>query len=252
MNTSIHSGTALITGASSGIGAVYADRLARRGHDLVLVAGDRDTLCVLAARLTDHTGRSVEVVAADLATKEGLRSVERVLSNDASMTLLVNNAATGTVASRRARDPDEIARMIDFLVTVPMRLACVACSAFAARGHGTIINIASIAADPFDGVTIGAKAFVLAFSRSLHRDPDSKGIRVQVVLPDAEATGFWETAGIPLKRLPGWMVTSVANMVDAAIAGLDLGEIVTTLSPPDVARWGAHEAARRAMRLGPP
>jgi short-subunit dehydrogenase len=190
MNTTIHSGTALVTGASSAIGAVYADRLARRGHDLVLVARDRDRLCALASAITDDTGRSIEVLAADLGTREGLRSVERVLANDASMTMLVNNAGTGPTVPMPALDPDELERMIELGLTAPMRLACAAWPAFAARRHGTIINVASIAIEEPNGVHVGATAFVLAFSGLLHHELASKGIRVQAVLPDGPARRF--------------------------------------------------------------
>jgi short-subunit dehydrogenase len=248
MNTSIHSGTALITGASSGIGAVYADRLARRGHDLVLVARDRDRLCALAAAITDDTGRSVEVLATDLGTKDGLRSVERVLADDASMTMLVNNAGRGAAAPLLASDPDGLERIIDLNVTAPLRLACAAWPAFAARGHGTIINIASVAAKQFNGVHVGAMAFVLAFSQSLHHELASMGIRVQAVFPAAGAAEFGGADGTPVERLTLRMVMSVTNMVDAALAGLDLGEIVTIPSLPDAAQWDAYQAARRAMR----
>ncbi len=183
------------------------------------MARDRDRLCALAAGITDDTGRSIEVLAADLGTKEGLRSVEQVIATDASMTMLVNNAGTGATAPPLASDPDEMERMIDLGVTAPMRLACAACPGFAARGHGTIINIASIAADQFDGVQVGARALVLAFSRLLHLELASKGIRVQAVLPCGAA-----------------MVMSVTDMVDAALMGLDLGETVTIPSPPDATR----------------
>jgi len=227
MNTSIHSGTALITGACSGIGAVYADRLARRGHDLVLVARARARLCALAARITDDTGRSVEVLAADLATKKGLRSVERVLADDASMTMLVNSAGPGAAAPLLALDADEMERMIGLCVTVPVRLACAAWPGFAARGHGTIINIAPFAGEPSNGVQIGAGALVLAFSRSLHHELASKGIRVQAVFPCSPATEVRDTGDAPLELLSSRIAMSVTDMVDAALTGLDLGEIVT-------------------------
>ena len=251
MNTKIHSGTALITGACSGIGAVYADRLARRGHDLVLVDRDRDRLCALASGVTDDTGRSVEVLAADVGTAKGLRSVERVLATDASVTMLVNNSGQASSPPLLISDPDEMQRMINLDVTAPMRLACAACPAFAERGRGTLINVASIVAltpELLNGVYVGVKAFVLAFSQSLHSELSPKGIRVQVVLAGATTTEFRGTGGIPVMRLPSRMVMSVATLVDAALAGLDLGEIVTIPSLPDIAQWDVYEAARHAMR----
>jgi short-subunit dehydrogenase len=251
MNTKLHSGTALITGAASGIGAAYADRLARRGHDLVLVDRDRDRLCSLASGITDYTGRSVEVLTADIGTGKGLRSVERVLATDASLTMLVNNAGRASSAPLLTSDPDELERMINLDVTALMRLASAACPAFAQRGHGTLINVASIAAltpEQLNGVYVGVNAFVLALSQSLHSELSPKGIRVQVVLPGATPTEFRRPGGISVERLPSRMVMSITTMVDAALAGLDLGEIVTIPSLPDVAQWDVYEAARQAMR----
>jgi short-subunit dehydrogenase len=182
---SLHrNGAALITGASSGIGAAYAERLARRGYDLTLVARNRRRLDALAARISDETGRGVEVLQADLGNKEDLARIETALKQDASLTMLVNNA--GVVAL--------------------MRLTYAAASVFAARGHGAIINIPSVA----------AIAFVLTFSQSLHHEFADKGVRFQVVLPGATSAA----------------VMPVGEMVDAALAGLDLGELVTIPSLP--------------------
>src|SRR5580692_11586016 len=112
MNTHIHQGTALITGASSGIGAVYADRLARRGYDLILVARNTDRLTALARKLSDQTGRSVEVVTADLTDKSDLARVEQTLRSDASITLLINNAGAGATAPLLSSDIDRMQAMV--------------------------------------------------------------------------------------------------------------------------------------------
>lgn len=243
-------GTALVTGASSGIGAIYADRLAARGHDLILVARNRGKLADLAARITDRTGRSVEIVTADLGDKADLRAVERVLATDASISVLVNNAGVGATAPLRSADVDAMERMIDLDVTALMRLTYAAAPAFVARGHGTIVNIASIVAigpEILNGVYGGAKAFVLALTQSLHHELADKGLRVQAVLPGATATDFWGIAGTPVEHLPGEIVMPATAMVDAALAGLDAGELVTIPSLPDVAQWQAYEAARQAM-----
>ena len=243
-------GTALVTGASSGIGALYADRLAERGHDLILVARNRAKLAGLAARIADRTGRSVEVVAADLSDKTDLRAVERVLANDASLTMLVNNAGVGATAPLLSADVDAMERMIDLDVTALMRLTYAAAPAFVARGRGTIVNIASIVAigpEILNGVYGGAKAFVLALTQSLHHELASKGLRVQAVLPGATATDFWGVAGTPVEHLPGEIVMPADAMVDAALAGLDIGELVTIPALPDAAQWQAYEAARQAM-----
>lgn len=253
MNTPIHQGTALITGASSGIGAIYADRLARAGYDLILVARRADLLRSLAQDLTTRTGRSVETLAADLTRADDLTRVESVLRTDASITLLVNNAGVGATAPLLQSDVADMDRMIALNVSVPMRLAYAAAPAFVARGTGTIVNIASIVAlqpELLNGVYGGSKAFVLALSQSLQHELADKGVRVQAVLPGATATGFWNVAGLPIENLPQEMVMSAEDMVDAALAGLAMGETVTIPALPDIADWNALETARNALRPG--
>ena len=252
MNTRIHKGTALITGASSGIGAVYADRLARAGYDLILVARRADKLRSLASELTTKTGRSVETIAADLTKANELAKVELVLRTDASITLLVNNAGVGSTAPLLQSDVADMDRMITLNVNVLMRLAYAAAPAFVARGQGTIVNIASVVAlapELLNGVYGGSKAFVLAFSQSLQHELRNKGVRVQAVPPGPPATDFWDAAGTPVAHLPQQIVMSVHDMVDAALAGLAQGELVTIPALPDVADWNAFEQARKA--LGP-
>jgi len=245
-------GTALVTGASSGIGAVYADRLARRGYDLVLVARRADRLQALAERLAADTGRSVRTLVADLTEPAALARVEATLRDDAAVTLLVNNAGVGATAPLLASDARRLDAMIALNVAVPTRLAHAAARAFAARGAGTIVNIASVVAvapELLNGVYGASKAFVLAFTQSLHQELAGQGIRVQAVLPGATATAFWADAGRPVELLPPEIVMSADDVVDAALAGLDQGEVVTIPSLPDAADWGAFEGARRA--LGP-
>lgn len=252
MNTSVHKGTALVTGASSGIGAVYADRLARRGYDLILVARNAERLGTLATKLSDQTGRAVEVMAADLTDGSDLSRVEKVLRTDASITLLLNNAGVGSAAPLLQSDIRQMDVMIALNVSAPTHLAYAVVPAFVARGTGTIINIASIVAmapELLNGVYGGSKAFVLAFSQSLHHELANKGIRVQAVLPGATATEFWSLAGMPVVNVPDGVVMSAEKMVDAALAGLDQGELVTLPSLPELADWNAFEAARAA--LGP-
>ena len=253
MNTRIHNGTALITGASSGIGAVYADRLARSGYDLILVARRADKLRSLAQDLTNRTGRSVETITADLTTPADLAKVETVLKSDASITLLVNNAGVGATAPLLQSGIGEMDRMITLNVNVLTHLAYAVAPAFVARGNGTIINIASIVAlapELLNGVYGGSKAFVLAFSQSLQHELTDKGVRVQAVLPGATATDFWDLAGLPVQHLPQEKVMSAQDMVDAALAGLAQGELVTIPALPDVADWNSFESARKALAPG--
>jgi uncharacterized protein len=243
-------GTALITGASSGIGAVYADRLARRGYDLIIVARNRGKLDQLATRLTNETKRSVEVLPADLSDKGDLARVEATLKNDASITLLVNNAGIGTFAPLLNSDVNKMEEMISLNVSALTRLTYAAVPGFVARGTGTIINISSIVAispETLNGVYGGSKAYVLAFSHSLQHELAPKGIRIQAVLPGATATDFWDAGGLPVHNLPSELVMTTENLVDAALSGLDQGELVTIPALPDKAEWDRFEAARRDM-----
>jgi short-subunit dehydrogenase len=243
-------GTALITGASSGIGAVYADRLAKRGFDLILVARNRNRLAAVGNRLQDETGRSVETITADLSKDADLTQIERILRSSASMTVLVNNAGVGATAPLLDSDVEKMSEMIRLNVSALTRLTYAAAPGFVARGRGTIINIASVVAispETFNGVYGASKAFVLALSQSLQHELAPKGVRIQAVLPGATATEFWDIAGLPVSNLPTEVVMSAENLVDAAIAGLDQGEAVTIPSLPDKAEWERFDAARRAM-----
>jgi len=187
---------------------------------------------------------------AGLSDQADRRSVERQLATDASITMLVNNAGVGSAVPLLGSDVDAMEAMIDLDVTALMRLTYAAAPAFVARGRGTIVNIASIVAigpEVLNGVYGGAKAFVLAFSQSLHHELADKGVRVQAVLPGATATDFWNVAGLPVEHLPGEIVMKATDMVDAALAGLDAGELVTIPALPDITQWQAYEVARQAM-----
>jgi len=250
MNTSSTRGTALITGASTGIGAVYADRLAWRGYDLILVARDQTRLSALAQRLETETGRTVTTLAADLADPADLARVEAALRGDPRVTMLVNNAGVAATTPLLESDVDRMDAMIRLNVTALTRLTYAVVPGLAARGGGTIINIASVVAvapELLNGVYGATKAFVLALSQSLHHELADKGVRVQAVLPGATATDLWARAGKPVDQLPAEIVMSAEDMVDAALAGLDQGEFVTLPALPDKAEWDAYDAARRVM-----
>jgi short-subunit dehydrogenase len=252
MTTTTAPGTALITGASSGIGALYADRLAKRGHDLILVARSRDRLDALATRLAAETGRTIDVIVADLTEKADVQRVEERLRSDPSITMLVNNAGFSVASPIHSSDPDRLETMIQLNVIAPTRLARAAAPVFAGRGHGTIINIASIVAlapEMLNGTYSGTKAYMVNFSQALHHELAAKGVRVQAVLPGATRTDFWESSGLPVQHLPQEIVMAADEMVDASLAGLDQGELITIPSLPDVADWQAYEKARTA--LGP-
>jgi uncharacterized protein len=248
--TSHSKGLAVITGASAGIGAVYADRLARRGYELLLIARNQERLEQLASAIAKNTGRKVETLAADLTNSNDLHKVEQILRDDPRVSLLVNNAGVGATAPLLNSNMADMSQMITLNVEVLTRLTYAVVPALVARGSGTIINIASIVAvspETLNGVYGGTKAFVLAFSQSLRHELENKGIRIQVVLPGATSTNFWNLAGTPVEYLPQEIVMSVDDMVDAAIAGLDQGEFVTIPSLPDNEQWEAYESARQAL-----
>jgi len=242
-----HPGTAVVTGASTGIGAVYADRLAKRGYDLILVARNKERLNSLAERLINESGRVVKVVPADLNNKEDLLKIEKLLKEDPSITMLVNNAGVGSVASVLEDNVDEMEAMIGLNITALTRLTYAIAPKFVERKNGTIINIASvvgIAVELLNGVYSASKSFVLSFGHTLQRDLADTGVRVQTVLPAATATEFWDIAGYSkVKTSPNTMTAQ--NLVDAALAGLDQGELVTIPPLHDNNDWTEWEKTRR-------
>jgi short-subunit dehydrogenase len=198
-------GAALITGAFSGIGATYADRLARRGYDLVLVARNEQRLEQLAARLREATGAKSDVIRADLTQKADLARVEQRLRDDGRITMLVNNAGIAAPGPFVGTDPDYLEKIILLNAVAVMRLTGAVAPGFVARGRGTVINIASITAlmpETFNGTYSGTKAFVLNFTQELHAEVGERGVRVQAVLPGRTRTEIWEQSGVDLSSLP--------------------------------------------------
>ncbi len=249
-NLSNELGTALITGASTGIGAIYADRLARRGYDLILVARQKDKLDALAERLVRETGRTVKVLPADLSKATELAKVETLLKEDAAITLLVNNAGIASTAKLVDADVDRMSDIINLNTNALTRLTYAAVPGFVLRDRGTVINIASIVAvypEILNGVYAASKAFVLAFTQSLQNELKDTAVKAQAVLPGATSTDMWELAGTPLANLPVEIVMTADAMVDAALIGLDLGEAVTIPALPDTKDWQAFENARLAL-----
>jgi short-subunit dehydrogenase len=243
-------GTALITGASGGIGAVYADRLARRGHDLILVARHTKKMESLAARLRAATGRSIEVFAADLTIRTELARVEARLASEASITLLVNNAGMSLNGGLIENGPAELERLIALNITAPTLLAAAAAKAFVRRKAGAIVNISSVLAlapEALEGVYSGSKAYLLNLSLKLALDVEDAGVRVQAVLPGATRTEIWERSGKDVDALLPGMVMEVGDLVDAALVGLDRGETVTIPPLADERQWVLYNEARLAM-----
>jgi hypothetical protein len=241
-------GTALITGASSGIGATYADRLAGRGHDLVLVARDTARMAALAAELRHRTGVAVDILPADLTMAADLQAVETRLRQDARIGLLINNAGAAGQAGFAEPDLDALDSLIRLNVIAVTRLAGAVVPRFLATGGGAIVNIASVLAvapESFPGIYPATKAFVLTFSQSLQGELGGRGIYVQAVLPAATRTEIWQRSGRDINTIPG--VMDVGEMVDAALVGFDRREAITLPSLHDFSQWEAFSSARQAM-----
>jgi hypothetical protein len=245
-------GKALITGASAGIGATYAERLARRGYDLLLVARDMQRLNAMAGLLSREYGVKVEVLKADLGDKAELKAVEERLRSDAEIGLLLNNAGIATHGTLAEADLDLAEQLIQLNVVALTRLASVAAAQFSSRGHGAIVNVASVVAlapEMFNAVYSASKAYVLSLTQTLNGELTGTGVQVQAVLPGVTRTEIWERSGMDGSKLPPEMIMEVGEMVDAALAGFDQGELITIPSLPDATDWQAFIAARGA--LGP-
>ncbi len=239
---------ALVTGASSGIGAVYADRLARRGHNLVLVARDQAKLETLSARLHRETGVTAEVLAADLTDPADRARVEARLRDDSRIGVLINNAGTTVPGGFANADLDALEKLIQLNVTAVTRLAAAVAPRLANEGAGAIVNVASVLAlapEAFPGVYPATKAFVLTLSQSLQGELGPRGVYVQAVLPGATRTEIWTLAGRDVNAIPGMM--EVDELVDAALVGFDRREPVTIPPLPDAGQWDAFSGARLAM-----
>jgi hypothetical protein len=238
----------LITGASTGIGATYADRFAKRGHDLVLVARDGAKLQEVAERLRRETGIAVDVLKADLTDPIDLAKVEGRLKEDVRIGILVNNAGTVLPGGFLDQSADMMAKLIALNVTAVTRLAGAVAPRLVAEGGGAIINIGSVlgVAPELAFTVYGAtKAFVQVLSQGLNAELGPKGVYVQAVLPAATRTDIWQKGGKDVNQIEG--VMEVGEMVDAALVGFDRREQITIPPLPDDAQWNAFDAARKAM-----
>lgn len=240
--------TILITGASTGIGATYADRFAKRGHDLVLVARDAARLNALATTLSSEHGVAVDVLPADLTDTAQLATVETRLREDAKIGILINNAGAGLNGAFVDQSTDAVDRLVALNTTSVVRLASAIAPRLAQAGEGAIVNIGSVVglAPEFGMSVYGAtKAFVLFLSQGLSLELGPKGVYVQAVLPAATRTELWGRAGADEASLPPMM--DVNELVDAALVGFDRREGVTIPPLHDATLWDAFDQARRAM-----
>jgi hypothetical protein len=250
MSNTNSKGTAVITGASGGIGAVYADRLAQRGYDLFLIARDGKRLGEVANKISERYGVSVETLIADLTDRPSLLKLEAQLKADKNVSLLVNNAGFGGTKSLVDSSVDELENMIFLNVTALTRLTAAVLPNLVAKNAGAVINIASVVAvnpDALNGTYSGTKAYVLNFTQSLFKTLKNTGVQVQAVLPGATRTDFWDRAGLPVHNLPEKNVMSAEDCVDAALTAFDEKELVTIPALPDVEVWNRYEQTRLAL-----
>lgn len=234
---------ALVTGASSGIGAAFAERLAQDGYDLTIVARRRDRLGALAERLQANHRVNVEVMVADLSQPNEIRSVEKRVAEDSALELLVNNAGFGGYMSFVELEPDKAEELINLKVLAVTRLTRAALPGMIARGRGSIINVSSRLAFtgsmgssqlPKRATYAGANAFINTFSQLLQSELEGTGVQVQALCPGVVQTEFHEQVGIDPSRYPATIVMKPEDVVQASLAGLKLGEVICVPAMEDL------------------
>lgn len=243
----IRKSVALITGASSGIGQAFAERLAQEGHDLIIVARRGDRLQSFAEQWQPKHHVNVEVMVADLSQPDGLRAVERRISDVAPLQFLVNNAGFGGYMPFLELDPDKAEALIHLKVLAVTRLTRAALPGMVERGRGFIVNVSSRLAFtgsmgssqlPKRATYAGANAFINTFSQLLQSELEGTSVQVQVLCPGVVATEFHEQVGIDPNRYPAAIVMKPEDVVQASLAGLKLGEVicVPALEEPELLR----------------
>jgi uncharacterized protein len=220
---------ALVTGASSGIGAAFARRLAGDGTDLVVVARNRAALEELAAECTERHAVEIEVLAADLTRPAERLEVEARLAAEPGFDLLVNNAGFGTAGRFAESEVDREAQEIELNVVALLRLARAALGPMTARRRGAIINVSSLAGlgpYPYTATYGATKAFVNSFSEALAEELRGSGVRIQALLPGFTRTAFQQRAGIDPGTVPSFAWLEPESVVDASLAALGRGDVI--------------------------
>ena len=223
--------TALVTGASAGIGRAFADGLAARGHDVVLVARDASRLEELAGELTAAHGVAADVLAADLLTDDGVTAVATRLGDpDHPVDILVNNAGFGTYGRFAELDVAREVEEVELNVVALLRLTHAALEAMERRRAGAILNIASLAAyqpNPISATYGATKAFVHSFTHAVREEARGTGVTVMLVCPGYTHTEFHDRAGLGPSDVPEWVWQSADTVVAAALRDLDRGRAVS-------------------------
>lgn len=246
-------GVALVTGASAGLGRVYADRLAKQGYDLILVARRGERLKEVAESLQAQYGIKAQSLVADLSDTDDLKKVVDVLSTDTTISMLVNNAGIASLAPLVSTEKANVDAMNNINVTALIDLCYAALPKFKERNNGTIINIGSVLSFhtlPISSVYSGTKGYVMNFTRGLQSEVEGSNVFVQLVLPATTATELWDLSGVPLKNLNESTLMSANDCVDAALAGLAQKELITLPSVENKALWEAYDEARKNLFAG--
>ena len=248
---------ALVTGASSGIGAAFASRLAHDHYDLVIVARRRERLETLAQQLRDEQQARVEVLVADLTRPDELHAVEKRMAEDTALELLVNNAGFGGYMPFLTLDPDRAEELIRLQVVAVTRLTRIALQGMVARRRGVIINVSSRLAFsgsldspplPKRATYAATKAYINAFTQILQTELEGTGVRVQALCPGIVRTEFHQRMGMDPRQFPPALVMKPEDLVAASLAGLDLGEVICVPTLDDPAHLaGLQESERRLL-----
>jgi short-subunit dehydrogenase len=218
-----------VTGASAGIGRAFAERLAREAWDLVLVARRRERLDELATKLRDAHARRVDVLTADLGSSAGVRALEARIADEPTLELLVNNAGFGTSGPFVELDRDAEEQETRLNVVALVRLTHAALGAFRRRGHGSVINVSSLAGfqpAPYTATYAATKAFVNSFTQAVSEELRDSGVRLQLLCPGFTRTEFQEVAGARTEEVPEFAWMTPEAVVDASLTGLRRGELI--------------------------
>jgi uncharacterized protein len=243
-------GIAVVTGASSGLGKVYADRLAKRGYDLLLVARRKDRLHILAQDLQKQYGIQANILVADLGLAVDLNRVATAIAGDERVTVLVNNAGTASFVPSVAMSLSDLDTQLNVNARAVSHLSLAVLPEFLRKNAGTIINIGSVlsfSALPVSASHSATKAHVMLFTIGLQQELAETKVRVQLVLPANTATEIWDVAGIDSDAIDQATVMTAEDCVDAALAGLDQGEAVTLPSVEDSTLWSEFDLIRNKM-----
>jgi len=236
---------ALVTGASSGLGAAFAERLAKDGYDLIIVARRRENLETRAHQLQTSHQVNVEVFVADLSQPDDLHAIEKRILESSALELLVNNAGFGGYGAFVELDPDKAEELINLQVLAVARLTRAALPGMIARGHGSIINVSSRLAFsgpmgssqlPKRATYAGTKAFINTFTQLLQSELVGTGVQVQALCPGVVRTEFHQHVGMDPSRFPPEIVMNPEDVVNASLAALKSGEVICipALEDPDL------------------